>query len=690
MQQNLSSLFYRFTVRYLPVLFISGAILSTLAYFLYGEQFITAAYEGESLSIINKVMEQNRLQDPEGRTLLFYLGKANTKFIRLLVAGTFIYAIIQFLLLSIIWPPLKNQFRNFFSAKSSPFNLGLFRIIFFWEFFQYALSYGKKTPWFSTLPTELMVPPVGTEYLLKVLPINENLAWVACILFIIFSFTAMIGFFSRFSALMVVPLSFYVLMIPNLFGKVHHYNHLLWFALIFGMSRCGDSLSVDALINAWRRADKGDTRPPEPSNCYALPLRIIWILLGVIYFFPGFFKMLHGGPDWVFSENLKYTMYSQWYALGGFLPFFRIDQYPWLYKFGGLATIVFEMGFIFMIFTPKSRLIGAFGGLAFHFSNHFFLNILYRRVLICYVALFDWAGILKAIGQKVFKKKLQVLYDGNCKLCRRTIATLRSFDLLGGINYSNANEKTQVQATIFRESNPSLYENNMVAATSLDKVSVGYDAYRALAFRIPFLWPILPFLYLWPVPAIGRKFYSHVAQNRSCSLVKAVPQTSLSIPVHPLWKRAFLTVGAGLVLVNVVFGFGYIEHGWPFACYPTFAYIVGPTKKTLDIYVITKDGKEVSIANQKLIKVFDSSRFDRMVWLMTELKDKKELNKRLQALSKVLIQNKFIPNDSVSIKVYQKEVWTDPALSHKAPIERRLILDSPLMDKDLLFSFKRN
>ena len=51
------------------------------------------------------------------------------------------------------------------------------------------------------------------------------------------------------------------------------------------------------------------------------------------------------------------------------------------------------------------------------------------------------------------------------------------------------------------------------------KTYKGYDAYRAMAFRLPVLWPVLPLLFLWPVPQVGRRIYRSV--NRHASGVNA-------------------------------------------------------------------------------------------------------------------------------------------------------------------------
>jgi len=128
--------------------------------------------------------------------------------------------------------------------------------------------------WFSSIPPELRFPPPGLHWLLAHLPINETWAWGASVLMLVFCFTAAVGLFTRTSAIACLILGFYVLGIPQFYGKINHYHHLLWFTAILAASPCADVLSIDAIRWSWKRADNESTEPPGPANVYALPLRL--------------------------------------------------------------------------------------------------------------------------------------------------------------------------------------------------------------------------------------------------------------------------------------------------------------------------------------------------------------------------------------------------------------------------------
>lgn len=65
----------------------------------------------------------------------------------------------------------------------------------------------------------MRVAPTGWQLLIDYIPINATLAVTTGLLFRGFAFTAMIGLFSRISALLTAILGVYVLGVPQFFGK---------------------------------------------------------------------------------------------------------------------------------------------------------------------------------------------------------------------------------------------------------------------------------------------------------------------------------------------------------------------------------------------------------------------------------------------------------------------------------------
>jgi predicted DCC family thiol-disulfide oxidoreductase YuxK len=135
---------------------------------------------------------------------------------------------------------------------------------------------------------------------------------------------------------------------------------------------------------------------------------------------------------------------------------------------------------------------------------------------------FNWTASLHYIGQWMYKEEMDVLYDGSCKLCPRTMAFFKTFDIFGRVEYLDALDQGAIKERGLQWLDPTALLRDMHVVVG-KKSWTGFSAYRVLAVRIPILWPILPFLYLWPIPPLARRIYRHVADSRSCSISHASP-----------------------------------------------------------------------------------------------------------------------------------------------------------------------
>jgi predicted DCC family thiol-disulfide oxidoreductase YuxK len=559
---------------------------------------------------------------------------------------------------------------EFFAGTTYPINLAIFRIIHFESIF--SIDYSQVV-WFSELPKELMFVPFGSGWFINIVPINATIAQIAIFLLKIFSFTAIIGLFTRTSAWLTVILIFYVLGIPQFYGKVDHYHHLLWFAAILAASRCADVLSLDAIFMSWKRADRGQLESPGLSRAYALPLRFLWLLLGIIYLFPGLYKLYAGGFDWAFSDNLKYRLYSLWLSLDGWIPAFRLDHYPILYHLSALGSIFFELSFILLIFFPKTRYIAAVSGIAFHSMIYQLMKIDFTSLAKGYVTFLDFNAIFHGIGHQLFPKDMYVVYDGNCKLCRRTIATLRVFDILGRLTFVNAldNQALTTHNLLWLDSQALVADMHTVLETKSWK---GFLAYRILIQRMPILWPILPLLYIWPVPVIAKRIYRRVADSRTCSL----PQTEISKVSKPnyqprTYSQVLMVVGISLCIANLLTGFAGIYKGWPFAT------LAGPQTVILEVVPLSSTGTPFAFAPKDLKKEFRPHKFVGLTKsILKETEDPIQKQQKLSALWQVY--SRSYPNfqQAKSVQFYETTVWNAPERRLEKPIQRSLIFELTL------------
>jgi predicted DCC family thiol-disulfide oxidoreductase YuxK len=107
-----------------------------------------------------------------------------------------------------------------------------------------------------------------------------------------------------------------------------------------------------------------------------------------------------------------------------------------------------------------------------------------------------------------------LLFDGNCALCRKGVAQLRRLDWLGVLDYADARDRSQLPATDPPLDPDRLLEEMHLVPAAGGRVYHGFGAFRWLAWRLPLLWPLAPFLYIPGVPALGQRLYLWVARNR--------------------------------------------------------------------------------------------------------------------------------------------------------------------------------
>jgi len=264
--------------------------------------------------------------------------------------------------------------REFFLAPTAPQNLGLLRIVLFAALAWVGLQ--SNAVWWASQPATLRVMPPGWQWLAG-LPLDTTVASWARYLVVGFGVCAALGLGTRLTTKVAAIAALYLLGVPSFFGKILHSDHaLVMMTLVLAAAPCGDALSLD---RSWLRL-RG--RPdPGVSAAYTLPVRLCWLLLGTIYLFPGIWKVWEAGDLWLSGERLLWELQDEWGQRKGFVPPARIDQYPWLLKLLGTATLIFEVGFFFALFQRHARIVAALSAVAFHVGVRLFLGIRFYEYL---------------------------------------------------------------------------------------------------------------------------------------------------------------------------------------------------------------------------------------------------------------------------------------------------------------------
>ena len=113
------------------------------------------------------------------------------------------------------------------------------------------------------------------------------------------------------------------------------------------------------------------------------------------------------------------------------------------------------------------------------------------------------------------RARLDVLYDGGCGFCSRTVVWLRRLDWGGRLHFVDVTTEWDALS----RSQPSLDRGACVAAMHVIDTAgcatAGFDGFRTIAWVVPALWIIAPLLHVPGVAPIGRRVYAYVAAHRS-------------------------------------------------------------------------------------------------------------------------------------------------------------------------------
>lgn len=500
--------------------------------------------------------------------------------------------------------------RRFFTEPGTAFNLAVFRFAFYATALVLAQVPLHTAERFAALPRGLMVPPTGFSLVSSHFPISVTLVQLAFWLTVVASVFAALGLFMRVASVVFLVAITYYLTIPEIFGKVVHYHTIVWVAALLAVSRTADVMSLDSFIRA-RRSKTAEIAGPAPSVAYARPIRLTWLFLAVSYLGPGLWKYRSAGLDWASASNMRAILYGKWYELGGYRPFVPVDKSGFLLFVGGLTTLAFELGFIFLIWNRYTRVLAAAGGLFFHTMNIVTLYIKFYWAMILYVTFVDWEWLSRWLLQR--RETLRFAFDDSCGSCKRTVAALSSVTLPAGIEYMAAQE---LAAASGLPADVELSELLADVHVLTPKRSYrGFAAYRRIAWRVPFLWPFLPFLYLPPFTVVANSVYRRVADHRLCHVDKPPHEVREEPPlrVRRGWTTAPTLVGAVILAGMLAAIPGQETNAWPIALYPTFAGIHVPRSGSLVVVVRRGDNAATTVALKSCFPWMPTDRYAGLV-----------------------------------------------------------------------------
>jgi predicted DCC family thiol-disulfide oxidoreductase YuxK len=310
---------------------------------------------------------------------------------------------------------------------------------------------------------------------------------------------------------------------PTLFYGVDKILACLLF--IMCMAPIGRALSLDR-VRAVRAAKlkKLDARPPQYSSPWAgACTRLMQIQMAVLFFYSAIAKLK--GDDWWEGDAL-WNVFTTPEHYSRFMLNLLASHY-WIGNVGTYATILIEIAFPFLIWQRRTRPYLLAAAILLHFQFGVLMGLFYFSfVMVMGHMSFVRPEWVARLGH-AWKRKIgdmEMIYDGKCGFCVRSMARFLAFDGLG-----------QISIRDFR-TNPSPVVSDVLLEKALylvlpdGRALPGFEAYRYVVLRVPGLWWQVPLFYV-PVLSrlIGHPIYNWIAANRG-------RLSSLRLVARPLAK----------------------------------------------------------------------------------------------------------------------------------------------------------
>lgn len=273
----------------------------------------------------------------------------------------------------------------------------------------------------------------------------------------------------------------------------------------------GKALSLDR-VRALRKAkqDNLDAQLPVFTSRWAFACRrLMQLQMAVLFFFSAAHKF--GEQEWWHGDAIWYVFSLNEYYSATLLDLFAAQF--WIVNIATYGTLLIEIAFPFLIWQRHTRAWLLAGAVFLHLLFFFFLGLYYFSwvMIMGHVSFLrtEWIDSLGA-WWKNRMGAMEMIYDGRCKFCVRSMAWFLAFDNLGQINTRNF--RTNPSPVVGDEEMDEALHMVLADGTAL----AGFEAYRYAVLRVPGLWWLVPFFYMPGLSRlVGIPIYNWVAANRS-------------------------------------------------------------------------------------------------------------------------------------------------------------------------------
>ncbi len=280
---------------------------------------------------------------------------------------------------------------------------------------------------------------------------------------------------------------------------------------IMCLAPIGHAMSLDRVrtVRAAKRRNLEATVPPYASEWAGACTRLMQIQMATLFFYTGVSKIKW--DEWRNGDAI-WQVFSTYDYYNSFLVDLMARQY-WISNFATYGTILIEVAFPFLIWQRLTRPYMLAAGIFLHLMFGTTLALTYFSfVMIMGHMSFLRPEWLARLGE-AWKRRIgdmEMVYDGRCGFCVRSMAWLLAFDGLRQIKIRNFRTNPSPVVSDAR------MEKALYLVLPKRRALPGFEAYRYVVLRVPGLWWLVPFFY---VPVLSRLFghpiYNWVAANRS-------------------------------------------------------------------------------------------------------------------------------------------------------------------------------
>ena len=270
----------------------------------------------------------------------------------------------------------------FESFALTPRSLGVSRILIG----TYLVLYrAPELSWIGSLPDSLFRPPPGPMRVIGGIP-SSGVMTALSVTLSVATVALLVGNHTRLASCVTGVLLFVVDGFAYSFGHVHHSGTFLAAVLvIMSASNWGAAYSVDAL-----RRREG----VEPLT-QAWPVALAALLLGFLMLTSALPKLASGWLDPSVLAARAHVVHYRFVAphdgLLGALPLELTNRLVW--KPIDYLTLLFELGFVVAIASPRWTRLFCAAAVVFHFAVFLAFGIDFTRNVVAYSIFFEWSII---------------------------------------------------------------------------------------------------------------------------------------------------------------------------------------------------------------------------------------------------------------------------------------------------------